>query len=249
MDSLANLTKKEEAHSFAELYFNEHYHEIRHRLFHTTSFFAFVTVITFCNIKLLVKILESAVANVEFFQLSPGEYFTSTLVISVYSGLLFSSTFLLSQVIFFYKPALTINEKSIISWLLLGSLILFVLGLLFSYYILIPAALNFFILYAADVLEPFWSFNQYFTFVSALFLSTGLVFQLPVVQVMLTASNVIDPIKMLNFWRPMILLSTILGAILTPSADPITQILLSLALFILYAFGTYTAIRLEREYV
>ena len=61
---------------------------------------------------------------------------------------------------------------------------------------------------------------------SALFFTTGLVFQVSIVQVILSLSKIIDPIKMFDYWRPMRPFSTILGSVLTPSADPITLLLL-----------------------
>ena len=67
---------------------------------------------------------------------------------------------------------------------MLSSLILFGLGLVFSYYTLIPAALNFFLNYSEEVLEPFLSFDQYFEFILILFYSTGLAFQIPIIQIL-----------------------------------------------------------------
>lgn len=230
-----------------ELFFNEHYHETRHRLCYILSFFILVTSLTLYNVKTLVKILESPVANIQFFQLSPGEYFVSTLVMSIYAGILFSTPLVIIQTIFFFRPALTKNEKNIILFILTGCIFLFFLGLLFSFFLLVPAALNFFLLYGSDVVEPLWSFTQYFSFVSTLFVSAGLVFQVPIVQIMLSVSRIVNPRKMLGWWRPMILFCTMLGAILTPSADPITQLLLSGALFLLYFLGSITSINLVKK--
>ncbi len=230
-----------------ELFFNEHYHETRHRLFYILAFFSTITSLTLINVKTLVKILESPVANIQFFQLSPGEYFVSTLVMSIYTGILFSTPLVIIQTIFFFRPALTKNEKNIILFILAGCIFLFFLGLFFSYFLLVPAALNFFLLYGSDVVEPLWSFTEYFSFVSTLFVSTGLVFQVPIVQVMLSVARIIDPKEMLSCWRPMILFCTMLGAILTPSADPITQLLLSGALFLLYFLGSITSINLIKN--
>ena len=67
----------------------------------------------------------------------------------------------------------------------LGSGVLFILGLTFSYFFLVPAALRFFISYGAEVVEPFWSFDQYFDFIAVLLFATGLAFQVPAVQVVL----------------------------------------------------------------
>ena len=143
----------------------------------------------------------------------------------------------MSQVILFLLPGLTKKEINIIFPLLISSLLLFVLGLIFSYYTLIPAALNFFLNYSEEVLEPFWSFDQYFEFILVLFYSTGLAFQIPIVQILIGLLNIISPSQMLSAWRYIILISTILGAILTPSTDPLTQLLLSLAILLLYFLG------------
>merc|ERR1712084_181481 len=144
---------------------------------------------------------------------SPGEYFVSTVKISFYTGLLFASPFMIGQLILFLLPGLTEKETKIILPLLLSSLCLFGAGLIFSYYVLVPAALNFFLNYSNEVIEPFWSFDQYFEFILVLFYSTGLAFQIPVIQILLGLLNIVSPRQMLGAWRYVILISTILGAI------------------------------------
>jgi sec-independent protein translocase protein TatC len=196
-----------------------------------------LTCVAFIDIKSLVKILELPVSNVKFFQLSPGEYFISTIKISFYTGLLFSSPFVIGQLILFLLPGLTPKETKIILPLLLSSLLLFGLGLAFSYYTLVPAALNFFLSYSEEVLEPLWSFDQYFEFILVLFYSTGLAFQIPIIQILIGLLNIVSAKQMLDAWRYVILISTIIGAILTPSTDPLTQLLLSLAILLLYFSG------------
>jgi sec-independent protein translocase protein TatC len=220
-----------------ELPFSEHIEELRQRIFLVFGIILFLTCFAFIEVKSLVKILELPISNVKFFQLSPGEYFISTIKISFYTGLLFSSPFIIGQLILFLLPGLTKKETKVILPLLLSSLILFGLGLAFSYYTLIPAALNFFLSYSEEVLEPFWSFDQYFEFILVLFYSTGLAFQIPILQILIGLLNIVSPIQMLRAWRYVILASTILGAVLTPSTDPLTQLLLSLAILLLYFSG------------
>ncbi len=220
-----------------ELPFSEHIEELRQRIFLLVGIILLLTCIAFIEDKDLVKILELPVQNVKFFQISPGEYFISTIKISFYTGLLFSSPFIIGQLILFLLPGLTKKETKIILPLLLSSLILFGLGLAFSYYTLIPAALNFFLNYSEEVLEPFWSFDQYFEFILVLFYSTGLAFQIPIIQILIGLLNIVSAKQMLGAWRYIILLSTILGAILTPSTDPLTQLLLSVAILLLYFSG------------
>ncbi len=220
-----------------ELPFSEHIEELRQRTFLVFGIILLLTCLAFIEVKSLVKILEFPISNVKFFQGAPGEYFISTVKISFYTGLLFSSPFVISQVILFLLPGLTKKETKIILPLLLSSLILFGLGLAFSYYTLIPAALNFFLTYSEEVLEPFWSFDQYFEFILVLFYSTGLAFQIPILQILLGLLNIVSPKQMLGAWRYVILISTVIGAILTPSTDPLTQLLLSLAILVLYFSG------------
>jgi len=220
-----------------ELPFSEHIEELRQRIFHTFWIILLLTFIAFLDVKLLVKILELPVSNVKFFQTSPGEYFISTVKISFYTGLLFGSPFAIGQIILFLLPGLTKKETKIILPLLLSSLCLFSLGLAFSYYVLIPAALNFFLNYSDEVIEPLWSFDQYFEFILVLFYSTGLAFQIPIIQILLGLLNFISAKQMLAAWRYVILVSTIIGAVLTPSTDPLTQLLLSLAILMLYFSG------------
>lgn len=220
-----------------ELPFSEHIEELRQRIFLVFGVIILLTCGAFIEVKSLVKILELPVNNVKFFQLSPGEYFISTIKISFYTGLLLSSPFIIGQLIFFLLPGLTQKETNVILPLLVSSLILFGLGLAFSYYTLIPAALNFFLNYSEEVLEPFWSFDQYFEFILVLFYSTGLAFQIPIIQILIGLLNIVSPKEMLGAWRYVILVSTILGAILTPSTDPLTQLLLSFAILLLYFSG------------
>jgi len=220
-----------------ELPFSEHIEELRQRIFILFWLILLLTCVAFFEVKVLVKILEYPVNNVKFFQISPGEYFISTIKISFYTGLLFASPFVISQIILFLLPGLTKKETKIILPLLLSSLILFGLGLAFSYYTLVPAALNFFLNYSEEVLEPFWSFDQYFEFILVLFYSTGLAFQIPIIQILIGLLNIVSAQQMLGAWRYIILVSTILGAILTPSTDPLTQLLLSVAILLLYLSG------------
>jgi sec-independent protein translocase protein TatC len=220
-----------------ELPFSEHIEELRQRIFILFWLILMLTCVAFLEVKILVKILEYPVSNVKFFQISPGEYFISTIKISFYTGLLFASPFVISQIILFLLPGLTKKETRIILPLLLSSLVLFGLGLAFSYYTLVPAALNFFLNYSEEVLEPFWSFDQYFEFILVLFYSTGLAFQIPIIQILIGLLNIVSAKQMLGAWRYIILVSTILGAILTPSTDPLTQLLLSVAILVLYLSG------------
>jgi sec-independent protein translocase protein TatC len=229
-----------------ELLFTEHIEELRQRSLHVLIALLLLSCTAFLNVKPIVHLLEIPVQNVKFFQLSPGDYFISTVKIALYTGILSTSPFLLSQLTFFVIPGLNAGEKKLILPLLIGSTVLFFLSLVFSYFILIPAALGFFLSYSVDVIEPLWSFNQYFDFILVLFYTTGLAFQVPIFQVILGIFGIVSSREMLKQWKYVILAATIIGAILTPSTDPITQILLSGAIVLLYILGAGVLVILKR---
>jgi sec-independent protein translocase protein TatC len=229
-----------------ELPFEEHFDELRQRIYLLACFFISTFFFIFINVKLIVSILEKPVGNIKFIQLSPGEYLISTIKISFYIGFLICIPLLLAQIIFYIFPGLTVNEKKIILPLILVSFFLFLTSLNFSYLILLPAALKFFISYSSNVIEPLWVFDQYLDFIILIFYSTGIAFQIPILQIILGLTNLISGRKMLSLWKYVILGSTIMGAILTPSTDPITQICLSGAIFILYLFGASILIFYEK---
>lgn len=94
-----------------------------------------------------------------------------------YSGLLVGFPSALYEIIAWVVPGLTVRERGFLGPIVLGSSILFYLGVAFSYVVLTPAALNFFVSYADGAVESIWSIDQYFEFVLVLMFSTGLAFQ------------------------------------------------------------------------
>lgn len=128
--------------------------------------------------------------GVKFLQLSPGEFFFTTLKVSGYAGLLVATPTMLYQVVAYVVPGLTNTERKALAPIIFGSSILFYVGLLFSYEILTPAALSFFVSYAEGAVESFWSIDQYFEFVLVLMLSTGLAFQVCPIHSHATAQKI-----------------------------------------------------------
>ena len=108
-----------------ELPISEHIEEMRQRSLQVLCFAFLAIGVMFLKITPIVELLEAPIEGIKFIQLSPGEYFLSTVKISFYGGLLFSIPFLLSQLIFYILPGLTKSEKNIILPILVTSLVLF----------------------------------------------------------------------------------------------------------------------------
>lgn len=217
----------------------EHIEELRHRTIKGIIFFIIVTFISFSYVKEISFLLQQPALGVKFLQLAPGEYFFSSIKISSYAGLIISSPFIIYQIVLFILPGLTFKETQFFLPILISSICLFFIGLYFAFKILIPAALHFFINYGSDIVEPIWSFEQYFDFILILLISTGLAFQIPIIQIIIGLLDIVSSKQMLNYWKSILLLSTIISAILTPSTDPATQIILSAAILFLYFTGIF----------
>eukprot|EP01024_Parvocaulis_polyphysoides_P048819 TRINITY_DN4677_c2_g2_i1.p1 TRINITY_DN4677_c2_g2~~TRINITY_DN4677_c2_g2_i1.p1 ORF type:complete len:341 (-),score=46.14 TRINITY_DN4677_c2_g2_i1:145-1101(-) len=226
----------------------DHLEELRERVLLAAIAAAIAILTCFAFSKELVVFLESPVAHqgVKFLQLSPGEFFFTTFKVAGYAGLLISTPTILYELISYVLPALTKSEKKFLGPIFLGSSVLFYIGLVFSYEILTPAALNFFVSYAEGAVESLWSIDQYFEFVLVLMLSTGLSFQLPVVQILFGQLGIVSSQQMFALWRYVVVGATVAAAILTPSTDPFTQTLLAGPLVALYMGGALVVRALEQ---
>jgi sec-independent protein translocase protein TatC len=195
----------------------DHLDELRLRIFYVLIAVGVGIIGCFTQVKPLVKFLQVPAQG--------------------YSGLILAAPFILYQIIAFVTPGLTPKEKRILGPVVLGSGVLFLGGLAFAYVALIPAALNFFITYGEEVVEQAWSIEKYFELILVLMFSTGIAFQVPIVQAILGFLGIVSSRQMLSGWRYVLVGAAVAGAILTPSTDPLTQSLLAGAVLALYFAG------------
>ncbi|XP_015895579.1 sec-independent protein translocase protein TATC, chloroplastic [Ziziphus jujuba] len=219
----------------------DHLEELRQRIFVSVLAVGAAILGCFAFSKELIFVLEAPVKaqGVRFLQLAPGEFFFTTLKVSGYCGLLVGSPIILYEIIAFVLPGLTKAERRFLAPIVLGSSVLFYAGITFSYLVLTPAALNFFVSYAEGAVESLWSIDQYFEFVLVLMFSTGLSFQVPVIQFLLGQVGLVSGDQMLSIWRYVVVGAVVVAAVLTPSTDPLTQMLLATPLLGLYLGGAW----------
>ncbi|CAD5949910.1 Sec-independent protein translocase protein TatC [Planktothrix agardhii] len=235
--SQATTDEGDEIPDEVEMGFFDHLEELRQRIFYVLIAVFIAIIGCFAFVNPIVQLLQRPASGIKFVQLAPGEYFFVSLKVAGYSGLVVATPFILYQITMFVLPGLTRKERRLLVPTLLGSSVLFLLGLGFAYIALIPAALNFFVSYGADVVEQFFSIEKYFEFVLVLLFCTGIAFQIPVIQAILGGLKIVSSQQMLSGWRYVILGGAVLGAVLTPSTDPLTQSLLAGAILGLYFGG------------
>lgn len=215
----------------------EHLEELREKILASLTVFCLITFICFMYNKNISYLLQQPAIGIKFLQLAPGEYLFASIKVAIYTGCVLSSPFTFYQIMSFIIPGLTKKEVRFLVPALIGSIVLFFIGLAFSYKVLAPAALSFLIEYGAEVVEPIWSFEEYFNFILLLMFSTGIAFQIPIIQIVLGILEIFSSQQMLSYWKYIVFVSTIIGAILTPSTDPLTQIFMSSAIIMLYFIG------------
>ena len=215
----------------------DHLDELRNRLLR--GLLAIVTCAGLCliGVRPLVRLLEQPAQGIRFLQLAPGEFLFVSLKVAGYGGLALTLPYLVYEGLQFILPGLNRAERRLVVPAVAASAVLFLVGITFAWWALLPAALRFLVAYGADVVEPLWSIERYLDFVLLLLLATGLAFQLPVLQFLLGVLGLVDAVTMLRSWRWVVLGSALAGAVLTPSTDPITMVLLSGAITLLFLLG------------
>ena len=206
-----------------------------------------VTILSLLNMEFVVHILQAPALGVKFMQLGPGEYLITSIKVALSIGFLFAAPFIFIQLFTYFLPAFTHFETKILVPFAIGSIGLFNFGMLFSYAFLLPSALQFFIAYGSKVIEPIWCFQQYFNFISVLLCTAGLSFQLPILQITLGILSIFSSRKMFEAWKHIIFICVALSAVLTPSTDPITQIIMAGALLTLYVGGCLIVLIIEKS--
>lgn len=230
-------TADDECPGEVEMSLMEHLEELRRRLLRSLLVLLVAAAAAVVVVRPLVRLLEQPAEGIRFLQLAPGEFFFVSLKVAGYAGLVLALPWWLFEGLAFVLPGLTRRERRLLAPAVAGSSVLFFAGLAFAWWALVPAALRFLVSYGADVVEPLWSIERYLDFVLLLMVATALAFQLPVLQLVLGALGLIDAATMLGAWRWVVLASALAGAVLTPSTDPITMLLLASALLALYLLG------------
>ncbi len=163
--------------------------------------------------------------------------FKAHLLVSFIVGLMVAFPYLIWELWRFFKPALKIKERIAIGWTLMAISLLFAIGVLFGYYLIVPLTINFLTTYqVSPQLINQISFQSYLSIVLTLSFSTGLVFELPVLIHFLTKIGILYPDWLKKQRKAAIVMAFIVAAVITPP-DAFSQILVALPLIFLYELG------------
>ncbi|MEP6576003.1 MAG: twin-arginine translocase subunit TatC [Nitrososphaerota archaeon] len=186
--------------------------------------------------------------EVKFIQTAPGQAFFAQIHISLLLSIICSIPIIAREVFAFIYPALSTRTTTAIYKLTLPILLLFIMGIVFSYLLVIPFTLSFLYKYGESLgAETFVTVSDFMTFVLQFMLGFGLAFQLPVIMYGLSLTGLVDS----TFWsknlRYAIVILAIFGALITPDGSGITMWFVSIPMIVLYLLGIMIIRRAERH--
>ncbi len=225
-----------------ELTILEHLEELRYRLIvcSVTLVVAMLASLWPLSGMLIDYLAEPAVEHLQGGKLAffdPLEYWSTYFRVTLLLGVSMAMPVILYQTLAFVGPGLTKDERRWMYGVVVGGSIAFVGGMAFAYYIELPPALNFLIGQTGENTVPVLGIRKYIDFVTRLMFITGVVFQMPLVIMGLAKMGLVRSAKLLGWWRYAIIMAAVVGAVVTPSVDPITQTFLGGAILTLYFVG------------
>lgn len=210
----------------------EHLQELRSCLIKSIVALIIGTGISAYFLQNIMDVLTSSAQ--QLYYMRPAEAFMIYMKVALLSGLIIASPFILYQLYAFVQPALTRRERHFTLICIPLALVLFVLGMLFSYNFVFPRGLEFFLGFAAGKVNPLISMESYLDFMLMLVVPFGFAFNVPVILTLLGYLNIISSKMLMHYQRHIILVAFIIAGIITPTPDIITQTLLAVPLILLY---------------
>jgi len=197
---------------------------------------------------LLINILTKPLNGIQLHFMTPSEGLMAKIKVSVLGGLVLALPVITFLTIRFTGPVLTKKTKRLLIFLIIPlSFVLFVSGMTFAYKLVLPSTIKFLIDCGAEFMKPTLSADEYFSFIGTLLFCVGLIFELPLILIALSRIGIITS-KMLKGKRKIaVLLSFISIALMAPSLDAFTFILVTSPILLLYEISIWSIVLLEKK--
>ncbi len=251
-------TKTAASSAEKEMPFLDHLEELRSRLIKVLLFVTFFTGLSWFFIERIFDFLvmpyrqavvlakaqvqdPATLESVRLIFTNPTGGFMIYVKLALTVGILFSIPAIVFQVWQFIAPGLLMRERRIAVWVVFFTTFCFMAGALFCYYVVLKYGLGFLLTFQSDVLTPMVSIDEYFGFVTILLIVFGLVFEMPVIAFFLTKIGFLTPEFMRQKRRYSIVAIFVAAAVLTPSTDAFTMMLLVVPLLVLYEISIWVS--------
>src|SRR5215831_1759433 len=175
----------------------------------------------------IIKLLSDRAPGQKLLALGPGEAFFTYLEVSLIIGVAVAMPVIVYQLLAFVTPALYDNEKKYLFMAVPG--------------VTLPFAIAFLGNFSTDIFSQQWAAERYLDFVTTFMFWVGVTFELPIVMYFLSKLGVVSARRLSSFRKYAFVLAFVIGAIITPTPDPINQTIVSLPIYFLYELGVILA--------
>ncbi|MCB0214398.1 MAG: twin-arginine translocase subunit TatC [Anaerolineae bacterium] len=220
----------------AQMTLLEHLEELRDRLVKSAIAVGITTIISAIFTPQILELLINPYGK-QLQIISPTEGITVYFRVALTGGLILAMPILVYQFLMFILPGLEESEKQYIFWGVPAATLLFLIGVAFAWFILIPTAIDFLSGFLPEIFSTEWRSNEYIPFVSSLVFWIGLAFETPLIIFIMSKLKLVTPQFLVKQWRFAVVIIAIAAAMITPTPDPFNMALVMLPLFGLYAFS------------
>jgi sec-independent protein translocase protein TatC len=219
--------------SFFQSFF-KHIEELRSRLIKSAGAFVLAFCLCYSFIGKLIPVLIAPAGHLVF--TAPTDAFSAYMTVGALMALLVASPYIVYQIWAFVGSALKPSEKKFILFFAPLSLLFFLAGAAFAYFLAVPRAYKFLMSFSSDYLQPMVTVKNYFGFLAHMIVAFGVAFELPLILAFLAKIGIASPEYLRQKRRHAIIIILIVVTILAPP-DIMSQLILAIPLIFLYEVG------------
>ncbi len=220
----------------------DHLDELRSRLIYSLIFLAVAFSVCFWQSDWILDLAADPLPDKykALVVLAPTEAFMTTLTVCVYAAIIVSAPFITYQLFAYILPAFSPRERRAIMPLLITIPLLFLAGVVFAYFVVLPAAINFLLSFNEEQFAIQLRAREYYSFFSMTLLAGGVVFQLPIIVLALVRLRIVTVQQLRKNRRYAYLIIAVVAAAL-PGVDPISMLIEMVPLLVLYELSILLA--------
>lgn len=226
----------------------DHIRELQGRLFSIVLAFIVVAGAAYPFFGKIADVLLAPLnKNQELVYLTPGGAFSFIIKVCVYIGIVGALPVIIFHIYRFVMPAVKQVHLRTVLYYTIASMVLAICGIVFAYYVSLPASLYFLTGFDLYHINPMLTIDSYFSFVMTYMLAGALLFQLPIVMMIINSATPLTPKKLMNYQRHMIVGSFVVAAVISPTPDALNQTLLAAPMVVMYQIGVILIWSMNRK--
>jgi len=218
-----------------------HLNELRGRLIKCVIAVVITTALSFIFADRIFHVLITPAGDINLIFTDLTEMIGAYMKVSLAGGLTLAMPFLVYQLVMFVSPALTPREKRYVYIILPWITFMFLGGVAFGYFVLIPPAMKFLLTFGSDIATPAIKIGNYVSIITRLLVAVGVVFETPVVITFLARLGIVKAKWLASKRKYAIVAAFVIAAAITPTFDPVNQSLVAVPIVVLYELSIWLA--------